>query len=254
MKKTGWFFVFPLFMLLFFTACTSTKNIYLFNDQLPSEQSLDSLSQFAVHTIRQNDRLNITVSSTDPALTAYLNPFNLQMSQNNAGNPQMGYLVGSDGKIEFPLLGRVELAGKTTVEAADLLKQKLTYYYKDLFINVNINGRVYFLFGNRGSSIPIVNERMTILEALSQSGMQDPFDYKKQVWVIREDSGKRLFAQINLNSSQLFQSPYYHLRNNDLVYVKPGKLTTWVGLNSPVRGLFTVLGSIAAIIFAIKQL
>ncbi|MFM7709937.1 MAG: polysaccharide biosynthesis/export family protein [Ferruginibacter sp.] len=254
MKKPGFFIVFSVSVILFFNACTHTKDIYLFNNQKPEVQSLDSVASFAVHTIHPNDRLNIIVSSTDPALTAFLNPFNMSMNQNNANNPQSGYLVDPTGSIEFPLIGKVDVNGKTSVQVADIIKQKLTYYYKDLFVNVNINGRIYFLVGNRGSSIPLINERMTILEALSQSGIQDPFDLKKQVWIIREDSGKRVFTQINLNSNRFFQSQYYHLQNNDLIYIKPGKVATWLGQASPVRGAFTILGSIAAIILAIKRI
>ena len=236
-------------------SCVQTNKLYYFNDQISSVQKLDSLKQFSIQRIQKSDKLSITISSTDPALTSYLNPFNLQMSQNN-GTQQTssGYLVNAEGTIEFPLLGKVPVEGLTTIEAATLIKEKLAYYYKDLFVNVNLNGKIYFINGRQGTSIPMYNERLTIFEALTQSGVQDPFDIKNQVWLVREDSGQRYFAKLDLNSKKIFESSYYFLHNNDLIYLKPGKYSSILHPSSPVRGIVTIAGSIAAILIAIKNL
>jgi polysaccharide export outer membrane protein len=184
-----------------------------------------------------------------------LNPFNLQQTQNN-GNQQSnnGYLVNPAGEIEFPLLGKVKVADLTTVQAAELLKEKLNFYYKDLFVNVIINGRVYFMNGRQGSAIPMLSERMTIFEALAQSGLQDPFDVRNKVWLVREDSGKRFFTRLDLNSKKIFESPYYYLHSNDLVYLQPGKYSSILHPSSPVRGFISLAGGLAAILIAIKNL
>ena len=113
-----------LSLLPFLFSCESTKTIYYFNDQVPGEQSLDSLLATATHRIQSNDRISVTVSSTDPALTAYLNPYgNVQNTQNSASGS--GYLVNELGSIEFPLLGKIQVKGLTTVEAATLIPPKI---------------------------------------------------------------------------------------------------------------------------------
>ncbi len=250
------FFITISIFLFSFSSCVQTNKLYYFHDQVPSVQQLDSIKQFSIQRIQKSDKLSITISSTDPALTSYLNPFNLQGSQNNSSQQTNsgGYLVNAEGTIEFPLLGKVPVAGLTTVEASTLIKEKLAYYYKDLFVNVNLSGRVYFMNGRLGAAIPINNERLTIFEAMSQSGVQDPFDIKNNVWVVREDSGQRYFVKLDMNSKKIFESPYYFLHNNDLIYLQPGRYSSILSPSSPLRGIITITGSIAAILIAITKL
>ena len=246
------------FMLLSFSACVQPSKLYYFHDQVPSIQQMDSIQQSSLQRIQRSDRLAITVSSTDPQLTAYLNPFNSQASTANVTQQaNTGYLVNAQGTIEFPLLGKVPVAGLTTVEAATMIKEKLSYYYKDLFVNVNLNGRVYFMNGRVGVPIQILNERLSIFEAISQSGLQDAFDKKDGVWLIREDSGQRHFTKLDLNSKKIFESPYYYLRNNDLIYMMPGRNSANLGTTSPVRGIATIVGAaggLIAVLIALRNL
>jgi polysaccharide export outer membrane protein len=248
---------FLLLFSFFLTSCMSNSKLYYFNDKIPSVQQYDSLKKFAIQRIQPMDRVAITIGSTDPALTSYLNPFTTQSGQLNASQQNAnsnGYLVNQDGSILFPLLGKIELAGLTSVEAATLIKEKLAYYYKDLFVNVNLNSKIYFMNGRQGTAIPMFNERLTIFEAVTQSGLQDAFDIKNDVWLIREDSGQRYFTKLDLNSKKIFESPYYYLHSNDLIYVQPGKYASLFGPSSPIRGIFAVVGTIAALILAIKSL
>jgi polysaccharide export outer membrane protein len=242
--------VFSILVSLFFSSCISSKKSNYFHDLTPGSKSLDSSKSFNIHKLKPNDRLSIVVSSTDPALTAYLNP--TQSSLNTLG----GYLVDLQGSIEFPLLGRVPVAGLTTVEIEALLKEKLTYYYKDLYINVTLVGKIFFLTGKNGGNVVMQNERMTIFEAITQISSIDPFDQKNKVWLIREDSGKQIYAQLDLNSKKIFDSQYYYLKTNDLIYIKPGKFSSnWFNTpSSPFRGIITVLGSILALIFILRTL
>lgn len=246
-----------LLLMFVFTSCKTINKMYYFNDQVPSQQQLDSLKQFMVQHIQVYDRIGITISSTDPSLTAYLNPFNVQSIQGGSSsqNPNVnGYLVNDEGNIEFPLLGKIKAQGLTTTELSKLIKDKLAYYYKDLFVNVNLNGRVYFLNGRQGSAIQMYNERLTIFEAIAQSGIQDAFDRKDQLWLIREDSGKRFYTQLNLNSKKIFESPYYYLHSNDLLYLKQSKSNYFFSVNSPFKGVITVLSALSVIILGLRSI
>ncbi len=244
-------------LIISFSACVQPSKLYYFHDQVPSIQQIDSIQQSGIQRIQKSDRLTITVSSTDPQLTAYLNPYSLQGNANVNQQANTGYLVNLQGEIEFPLLGKVQVAGLTTVEAATLIKDKLTFYYKDLFVNVNMNGKVYFMSGRLGTSIQILNERLTIFEAISQSGLQDAFDRKDKLWLVREDSGQRKFTQLDLNSKKIFESPYYYLKNNDLIYLMPGRNSASFGPSSPIRGIATIVGAVGglvAVLIALRNL
>ena len=248
----------PYYLLLvLLTSCKGVSKMYLFNNLKDTVQGLDSSKVFAIQKIHPLDRLSITISSTDPSLTAYLNPFSGGSAQSNLQNGSAnngGYLVNHQGQIEFPLLGKLMVAGLTTTELSELIKQKLAYYYKDLFVNVNLSGRVYFLNGRSGSVVPITNERLTVFEALAQSGIQDPTDLKREVWLIREDSGKRYFSKLNLNDKNIFESQYYYLKSNDLIYLKPGKLSYYASSSSSFKVVFSTIGLLIALITLINKL
>ena len=243
-----------LFCLFFFSSCLPANKLYYFNDQKQGVQELDSLSQFTVTKIQKLDRIGIIISSTDPSLTSYLNPYGNVASGSSAQQSAAGYLVNTQGAIEFPLLGKVHVEGLTSVEAATLIKEKLAYYYKDLFVNVNIAGKIYVMTGRAGTTIPLSNERLTIFEAISQAGALDPYDLKNDVWLVREDSGQRRFVKLDLNSKKIFESPFYFMRNNDLVYIKPMLYSSLFSQSSPLRLFLTALGAISTILIIITKL
>ena len=237
-----------------FTSCVSSSRLYYFYDKEPGKDTLDTVAQVSAQKIQKNDRLSITVSSTDPALTAYLNPFNIQNSGTTTQQTNSGYLVNQQGKIEFPLLGTLEVAGLSTVEASALIKEKLSFFYKDLFVNVNLRGQVYFMSGRVGTPIPMTNERLTIFEAIAQSGLQDPYDIKNAVMLVREKNGERTYAKLDLNSKNIFQSPYYYLQNNDLIYLRPSRFSSFFSPTSPGRNLLSISAALLAILIALRNL
>ena len=212
---------------------------------------MDSLDQNQEIRIHKGDRIFIQVTSADPTVTAFLNPF---PSTGAGGNNQVGgYLVNSKGEISFPLLGIIKAEGNTSLELTDIIKKKLEVYYKDPYVYVNLTGRVYFMNGRSGTTIPMVNERLTIIEAIVQSGTQDPYDRKNQVWLIREENGLRTFTQLDMNKKEIFKSPYYYLHNNDVVYLKPGKFS-FLSSNSPFRTAVTFGGFLITLFFAFRRL
>jgi polysaccharide export outer membrane protein len=83
----------------------------------------------------------------------------------------------------------------------------------------------------------------------------DPYDSRDDVWLVREDSGRRYFAKLNLNSKKIFESEYYYLKNNDLLYVKPSRFTSNLfNTASPLKGLVTILGSVLALFLTLKSI
>lgn len=249
----------PVFAIVLFSvslhSCLPSNRLYLFNDKLPGRDTLNTAVQVPIQKIQRNDRLMVTVSSTDPALTAYLNPFNIQNSANTTSQQaNTGYLVSPAGAIDFPLLGEVKVAGLTTVQAAKLIKDSLSVLYKNLFVNVNMRGQVYFMNGRSGTTIPMINERLTILEAMTQSGVQDPYDKKNEVMLIRDSSGIRTYTKLDLNSKDIFQSPYFYLQNNDFIYLKPGKLSSFLSPTSPGRVLISIGAALLTLLLALRNL
>lgn len=244
-----------LLVMALLHSCVAPNRLYYFYDKVPGRDTLNKTVQDAEQKIQKNDRLLITVSSTDPALTAYLNPFNVQNASASASQQTgSGYLVNEVGNIEFPLLGTLKVAGLSTTQASALIKDKLSVLYKDLFVNVTMRGQVYFMNGRQGTMIPMNNERLTIFEAVTQSGVQDAWDRKNQVWLVRDSADQRIYAQLDLNSKNIFQSPYYYLHNNDLIYLMQGKNTTFMAPGSIGRNITSLSAVVLSILIVLRSI
>ena len=213
----------------------NTSRLYYFNDLKPSTQIVpDSILQQVERRIHTGDRVSVVVSSADPSQTSYLNP-PLQVEGNQ--QQSIGYLVSKTGNITLPLLGEIQVKGFTSDSLTKVLIEKYKLYFHDPYVFVNLSGRVFVLNKKGGSVVPIINERITIFETLAQAGGTDYGDRLKDVWLVREQDGFRTFVQLNLNSKKIFESPYYYLQPNDLVYVQLHKLSYLLSTNNPVRNL-----------------
>ena len=219
MRSTQLLFITLFCLSLSFASCYNTKKlIYLDNiGDAEISRKVDNLEPI----IQKNDLLSITVSSPNPAATQIFNPSNPGASQ--AG----GYLVNQDGFIEFPLLGQVRAAGltkkqfkeeiaKTIVQKQLLIDPVVTVRY--INFKVTVLGEVA-----KPTVINVSDEKISLLEALGLAGDMTVYARRDNVLVIREDEGKRVTKRLNLNSRELFTSPYYYLKSNDVVYVEPDK-------------------------------
>jgi len=173
--------------------------------------------------IQKNDLLSIQVYSPalDEKADAYYNP----LSSSGAATTS-GYLVDVNGNIEYPRLGVFHAEGLTKQELAAQIKKRLTEpveLLKDPTIVIRfMNFRVSVL-GEVGAQgvITVPVERLTILEAMGMAGGINNFGKRDKVKVIRETNGKREIGIIDLTSKDVFESPYYHLQQNDVVLVEP---------------------------------
>lgn len=184
--------------------------------------------------VKPDDAIYVMVRALDQ-LTA--EPFNLFPTQNttNLGNSSsnttlQGYLVDVNGNIDMPILGRVNVADKTIDQVKMILLEKLKPYLKEPVVIVRFLNFRFTVLGEVKSprTISVPGERITILEALGQAGDLTPYSDRDHIMVIREEDGKRTFGYINIHSPDVFQSPYFYLQQNDIVYVEPIKAATAV--------------------------
>ena len=219
-----------LCIILFFTSCVNTQKAVYFNGQ--GDASLPSNITIPQTIISTNDLLSITVTSLNPTASAVFNAPNITYSNNTTnitGGPVQasGYLVDAEGNIQFPILGTIKAAGLTE----SVLRGKITKEILDRKLLVDpivtvrhLNFKVTVL-GEVGNPtvINVPSEKITLLEALGLAGDVTVYGKKDNVLVIREENGQKLIKRINLNTSEIFNSPYYYLRSNDIVYVEPNK-------------------------------
>jgi polysaccharide export outer membrane protein len=137
----------------------------------------------------------------------------------------MGYLVDDEGNINFPGLGKVHLAGLTKNAAIDTLQKQITKYVVNTTVNIRfLNYRITVLGEvNRPGTYTVENERITILEALGLAGDLTIYGKRNNVLVYRKVEGEARFHRVDLTSSKLFESDYFYLQQNDMIYVQPNK-------------------------------
>jgi len=235
--------------LFFLGGCMPAKKAMYFPDLAAGEVTIDSVIRESAKKVYPGDRIVIQMLTGDAESNQVLN-----ISQGKGSNAQQteGFLVDRDGFVQIPILGSIAVKGLTSTEIRDMVQARLKELYKEVIVYCTISGRVVVLNslnsssgggGNAGGggvmSIPVMDERLTILEVLST--MRTSNLKLDKAWIIREVDGKRITAPMNLNSKELFNSPYYYLRNNDVVYVEPNKLNQFLEANAPSRSLLGIV-------------
>ena len=132
-----------------------------------------------------------------------------------------GYTVNPEGNIDFPTLGTLHIAGMTRNEVADMIKGMLTQYMPDPIVTINFLNFNITVIGEveKPGNFRITGDRVSILEALGMAGDMTEFGDRENVVVIRETDGVREIGRLNIKSKKIFESPYYYLQQNDVVYV-----------------------------------
>ena len=223
--------VVPVLLLLLYAVlpgCVNTKRVIYFNNIQDTIFRSDPANLDPV--IRKGDILSISVTSANPEASAPFNSPNVSSSSvrnTQPGTLPDGYLVQQDGTIQFPVLGNLMAAGISKKQLKDNIQQQLDQrkLLVDPIVSIRyLNFRVTVL-GEvaRPAVVNVPSEQITLFEALGLAGDLTIYAKRDNVLLIREEDGKKIIKRLNLNTSDILNSPYYHLKTNDIVYVEPGK-------------------------------
>lgn len=215
-------------MALMLASCSTQKPVLtVFKDLQPNGAGEIQLEESNI-TIRPQDELMITVTSTVPSASA---PYNLPLSNpakqgelKMSHTPsQQTYVVNKDGDITFPVLGKIHVGGLTTMELTDELAQRIAKDVKDPVVRVElVNFGVNVLGEVRNPGrVEVQGERFSLLDALAAAGHLTEYGDRTNVLLIRENDGKAEYHYIDLTKSDVVSSPYYYLQQNDVVMVSP---------------------------------
>ena len=240
--------LFPIMVvtvILMMVGCGSSKQVAYW-------QNIDSISLAASKglfdaKIMPKDELTILVQTTDPVTSE---PFNLRSTgQTSSKNQITGYLVDNDGMINFPIVGKIHVAGLTKTECEDLIKSKIQPYLartENPLVSVRTSSYRITVIGevNRPGVIPVSTEKISLIEALAEAGDMTIYGKRDNVLLVREDkSGEKHKVRLNMNDANIINSPYYYLQQNDIVYVEPHKVkarNTFFGSNTSI--FYSVIG------------
>ena len=243
-------------------SCTSYKNVpYLQDPQVVNTYGKNVPLYDA--KIMPKDLLTITVNTTDPQAAA---PFNLTVQDplnaaiggklSTTTQPSLQqYLVSNDGEIDFPVVGRLKVGGMTKNEAEALIRTQLKPYLKEApIVTVRLSNYKISVLGEvaRPGTFTVNNEKINVLEALAMAGDMTVYGIRNDVKLIREEAtGKREIIEMDLTKSDLILSPYFYLKQNDIIYVTPNKAKA---KNSDVGNSTTLWFSATSILVSIASL
>ena len=218
--------------LISISSCGTTKEVtYL--------QDLDQIEDNAIQLdksikIQPKDQLSISVSCQDKEFSLMFNlptvyyQNDSEITANLSGQKMLNYSVDEEGMIEFPILGKIHVAGLNRWELQekikhDIIEKKLL---KDLVVTVEFANFKISILGEvtNPGSYKINGDKVTILEAISLAKDLTIYGRRDQVYVIREENNERTTYKADLRSTDLFKSPVYYLQQNDIVYVQPNKV------------------------------
>jgi polysaccharide export outer membrane protein len=241
---------FPILLITigFLTSCASKKDVILFQDIQESQQNKVN---FAFPKIQINDILDIKISALNPETAI---PYNASVANINALQSLEliklnGYLVSEKGTVILPVLGDIVVFGKTK----DDLEKELTHileskgHLKNPTVNVRILNAKFTVLGEvkMPGTYAYTEQYISLPQALGYAGDVTAEANRKEVVIIREEDGIRKYHKIDLTKSDWFNSPYFTIKQNDIVYVYPNnvkvKSTGFIGNTTTVLSVISIL-------------
>jgi polysaccharide biosynthesis/export protein len=239
--------------VLFFASCDSYKHVPYFQDLDHNGVIQEDIRNYSPYTIQPNDILGIYVSSAASPDAAQ--PFNFNLNRTNglnadasSTNPIVGILVDTKGYIQYPLIGSIKVSGYTVTDLKEQLTKSLTTYLKSPIVYIRILNFKVSVMGDvlKPDVYTFTTDNVTIPQALSSAGDLNITAKRTTVLLVREVEGKRTFIPIDLTSKKLFESPYYYLKSNDILYVDPDK-TKFATVSRAYRNATVIIGALSAL-------
>lgn len=258
MKKTLKLLVLAICAVLLSSCKTQEKILYFQDVQLNKSEPVVGVRDIR---LQPKDQISIIVNSKDPQLAAL---FNLATSSTQIGaggsgstgsSKISGYTLDDKGEIDFPVFGKIKIAGMTKSEVAEHVKTSLmeANLINDPVVTVEFMNLYVTVLGevNNPGKYMITKDQITLLEALSMAGDLSIYGIRDGIYVVREENGQRITYKTDIRSKNLFASPAYFLKQNDVIYVEPNKTKT---KNSRVGSATGIVFSCISVFFSVVNL
>ena len=240
------FFVMAVLFLL--QSCVSKKEILYMQD-------LDAYSpmelSYIEHTLQVDDILNITVGALMSEAAFPYNKGIAELQQNNTLEMMIleGYLVSKDKTINFPVLGTISLAGKTTTALEKELKERLKAggYLIDPVVTVRLLNAKVTLLGEvkAPGTYTFTENNMSFLQALGLAGDLTINGNRTDIILIRNVDGIQSTSHLNLTSANWLSGPFERIKPNDVIVIKPNmakvKSAGYIGNASVVLAMASII-------------
>lgn len=243
-KMTHKIFYFLVFIMLITSSCVQYKNIAYVQDRY---EVTDSTKQF--FTVTDGGDLILRLDDN-----VYINAYGLEYNQLESFNKEgaiqsstfnelslylKGYFIDDSGSVELPIIGKVKLEGLTLTQAKNKLQNKIDEYLIGAVIDIRLLSYNITVLGEvrRPGKFNFYKREINILDVIAKAGDLANYGDARNIVLIREENGQSISYNFDLTSSDFFNSEYYWLKPNDVIYVKPLR-SKMISVNSPTLTVF----------------
>ncbi|HKG05827.1 MAG TPA: polysaccharide biosynthesis/export family protein [Pedobacter sp.] len=243
MKNIHLLLVCVLCSTLLCVSCGSYKNVPYFQKLAFNAENPEPIDNFSPITIQSSDILSVSVSSLNP------------LAFNDSTGRVSGYLVNEKGEIRVPVMGPVKVTGLTVSQAEAKIQKGLTPFLKNPDVVIRIKNFKISVLGDvaKPNVYPVLGEKISVTEALSMAGDLNITAKRKNILLVREVDGKRAYVPLDITSPDFFRSPYYYMKNNDILYVEPDK-TKYATVDGSYRTYGLVLSGLSIVAIILTSL
>lgn len=248
--------IFLILISLIFTSCISNKQSAYMQQRDALVEELMLSKQLPPYRVQINDVLSIRVKALDQELAGMFNPIGAEDNVAALTREALysdGFLIDDHGEINMPTLGRIKILNLTVEEVkAKIEEELLEQYFKkeaNIFVTVKLGGVKYTTlgeFGSTGTKV-IFQEKVNIFEAIANSGDIPIIGNKKDVLLIRPYPGGNKVHHIDLTDINIFESPFFYIQPNDMLYVKPLPQKAWGTGTTGLQSFTTILSIFTAL-------
>ncbi|QCX53666.1 polysaccharide biosynthesis/export family protein [Elizabethkingia sp. JS20170427COW] len=256
------------FLLLTFALLSSckTKNDITYMQNI-DEKAVEIFNKNASTLLQSGDRLVIEVSGADQDVVS---PFNQNYSSsdvirynNSITNSTIStqkstvsgptYIVNSQGDIDFPIIGKVSVKGETIEQVQEKLIKRVLKYVKNPTINIKLANFKVSVLGevSKPGQYIIPDGEATLLNALAMAGDATIYGLRTNVLIIRNNDGQIEKQRVDITNADFINSPYYHLKQNDVIYISPNKTRQASSIFGQQTSVFISITSILVTIIAL---
>lgn len=216
------FVALSLLAIILFSSCRTQKAYGYLEDFADTSGKVQV--NYPEPLIQKSDVLSIIVYSEAIDQGATDAMYNLANLGSGTSTTQ-GYVVDNDGNIQYPRIGKIKAVGLTKAQLSEEIRKKIDGPLKNPSVVIRLINFKITMLGEvaRAGPISLPSEKVTILEAIGLAGDVTIYGKKNDIVVLREVDGAVEHGKIDLSSKKLFDSPYYFLRQNDVVLVNPNK-------------------------------
>ena len=234
--------IFSPFLFLLVASCAPVKSTLSPPPELAYFQSKDLTFPANIQTvvpqishIEVGDILGVIISSLNKESNEIMNFYNitsLPLASFSPGNESggmssqpLGYPVDSLGNVSIPLIGKQKLSGLTIQEAENKVRKAVEETLKDPAVSIRFMNHKFTVLGevSRVGIFNLLNDHTTLIEAITAAGDLTIFAKRDSIRVIRTVGNKREIGIVSLRNREVFTSPYFYVKNEDIIYVEPTK-------------------------------